>query len=209
MGVFVGGLAANVLIGVFCGLLGIFLARAACLWYCYDIIERDSDSDNLAGQTQRALQEIKALMPVVKYEEAQEQSPWCSPVAAAEAAAVLCGCDCDDEANSNSPTSSCHLANAHIPVVQPDKMLAPPESAVVRVVSGDSSETPTSCSVCLEEFRLTDDVMVLPCYHVFHDVCALTWFSEKSVPTCPLCLQAVLSHPRVPVQGPQLEILVL
>jgi E3 ubiquitin-protein ligase RNF115/126 len=34
---------------------------------------------------------------------------------------------------------------------------------------------PSSCSVCGDEFSQDDDAKKLPCKHIFHDLCILTW----------------------------------
>lgn len=49
--------------------------------------------------------------------------------------------------------------------------------------------TESSCSICLEPFRLGDNLTGLPCEptipHVFHKACIELWFSRSSA--CPLC----------------------
>ncbi len=42
-----------------------------------------------------------------------------------------------------------------------------------------------SCSVCKDDFEIKQDVTVLPCKHVFHDDCILTWLKERN--SCPTC----------------------
>ena len=43
------------------------------------------------------------------------------------------------------------------------------------------------CSICLEEFRDEDDIVVFECdpKHYFHADCGLEWLKNK--PECPLC----------------------
>ena len=41
------------------------------------------------------------------------------------------------------------------------------------------------CSVCKEEFKLTEKVIKLPCNHVFHPNCINTWLSQHN--SCPTC----------------------
>jgi len=43
-----------------------------------------------------------------------------------------------------------------------------------------------SCSICLEEYELGEEIRVLPCKHTFHSNCIFPWLTERS-PTCPLC----------------------
>uniref|UniRef100_A0A1A9WHL2 RING-type domain-containing protein n=1 Tax=Glossina brevipalpis TaxID=37001 RepID=A0A1A9WHL2_9MUSC len=42
-----------------------------------------------------------------------------------------------------------------------------------------------SCVICLDDFKLYDNVRVLACYHIFHTNCFNPWLKRN--PTCPLC----------------------
>ena len=48
----------------------------------------------------------------------------------------------------------------------------------------------TECSVCLEEFAIGDKVMILPCYHNFHEKCIREWLPIHK--NCPLCRANIL-----------------
>jgi len=49
------------------------------------------------------------------------------------------------------------------------------------------------CAICFEDYPSLDTrVVVLPCSHCFHPVCAARWFCQGSR-KCPLCKQAVES----------------
>lgn len=41
------------------------------------------------------------------------------------------------------------------------------------------------CDICLYYYQLDDEVMVLPCAHLYHKECILPWFEEHT--TCPDC----------------------
>ncbi|KAL6218652.1 hypothetical protein ACLB2K_011862 [Fragaria x ananassa] len=41
------------------------------------------------------------------------------------------------------------------------------------------------CSICMEDFAVSDAVFCTPCWHVFHDKCIVRWLGEKL--HCPLC----------------------
>ncbi|KAK3550184.1 hypothetical protein QTP86_021220, partial [Hemibagrus guttatus] len=42
-----------------------------------------------------------------------------------------------------------------------------------------------TCAVCLEDFRLKDELAMLPCQHGFHKRCLLKWLEVRCV--CPMC----------------------
>lgn len=46
----------------------------------------------------------------------------------------------------------------------------------------------TECCVCLCEYDNNDVVHMLPCNHIFHRRCIVTWFQKQ--PRCPLCLDS-------------------
>ena len=47
------------------------------------------------------------------------------------------------------------------------------------------TEIYTSCSICLEEFKLEESIRVTNCNHIFHHKCIEEWICKS--PTCPLC----------------------
>mmetsp|Transcript_126340 Transcript_126340/g.404476 ORF Transcript_126340/g.404476 Transcript_126340/m.404476 type:complete len:106 (+) Transcript_126340:474-791(+) len=52
------------------------------------------------------------------------------------------------------------------------------------------------CAVCLSDFDVGADNVVLPCRHTFHSSCVLRWLAEfKS--TCPLCCAEVVIEPSI------------
>ncbi|KAI5624423.1 RING finger protein 122, partial [Silurus asotus] len=42
-----------------------------------------------------------------------------------------------------------------------------------------------TCAVCLEDFKIKDELAVLPCQHGFHKRCLLKWLEVRCV--CPMC----------------------
>ncbi|EOD16740.1 zinc finger-containing protein, partial [Emiliania huxleyi CCMP1516] len=54
---------------------------------------------------------------------------------------------------------------------------------------GASSSEDASCLVCLEPFCVGEQVMTLPCFHIFHAHCAARWLAESGV--CPICKHRV------------------
>ncbi|KAM5355653.1 hypothetical protein ACJ41O_002299 [Fusarium nematophilum] len=50
----------------------------------------------------------------------------------------------------------------------------------------DREDDHLGCSICTEDFKVGEDVRVLPCQHQFHPVCIDPWLVNVSG-TCPLC----------------------
>ena len=42
-----------------------------------------------------------------------------------------------------------------------------------------------SCSVCKDEFEISQNVLLLPCKHIFHDECIQPWLKDRN--SCPTC----------------------
>ncbi|KAF4997347.1 hypothetical protein FGRMN_3932 [Fusarium graminum] len=64
-------------------------------------------------------------------------------------------------------------------------------SAVARASSSpegaeDEASAQLGCSICTEDFKMGEDVRVLPCKHQFHPACIDPWLINVSG-TCPLC----------------------
>ena len=47
-----------------------------------------------------------------------------------------------------------------------------------------------SCSVCLEAYRVGDEVRTIPCFHTFHVGCIDPWLSERA--ECPICKHSAI-----------------
>ena len=43
------------------------------------------------------------------------------------------------------------------------------------------------CSICLDAVEANDELMTLPCFHVFHERCGLAWLIRNENMTCPHC----------------------
>ena len=41
------------------------------------------------------------------------------------------------------------------------------------------------CSICLTEFVNSDNLIILPCNHYYHEACVTKWFEKEK--TCPIC----------------------
>ena len=41
------------------------------------------------------------------------------------------------------------------------------------------------CVICLEQFKVGDEVLRIPCIHLFHSKCICKWFKNHN--NCPIC----------------------
>ncbi|XWS74683.1 hypothetical protein CRYUN_Cryun01aG0019000 [Craigia yunnanensis] len=58
----------------------------------------------------------------------------------------------------------------------------------------DSLSSPSSCSICLGEYKDSDMLRLLPdCGHIFHLKCVDSWLRLN--PTCPICRNSPVSTP--------------
>uniref|UniRef100_A0A8D0GX77 RING finger protein 122 n=1 Tax=Sphenodon punctatus TaxID=8508 RepID=A0A8D0GX77_SPHPU len=55
-----------------------------------------------------------------------------------------------------------------------------------------------TCAVCLEDFKVKDELGVLPCQHAFHRKCLVKWLEVRCV--CPMCNKPI-AGPTEPHQG--------
>ncbi|XP_073225962.1 uncharacterized protein [Cicer arietinum] len=49
----------------------------------------------------------------------------------------------------------------------------------------EKNEDGMRCAICLENFEATEEVMITPCNHMFHEDCLVTWLTSKG--QCPVC----------------------
>ena len=42
-----------------------------------------------------------------------------------------------------------------------------------------------NCVICMEDFKIGDEVLFIPCLHVFHKNCIVEWFKDHN--DCPVC----------------------
>ncbi|MBE3111506.1 MAG: hypothetical protein IMZ46_13550 [Acidobacteria bacterium] len=76
----------------------------------------------------------------------------------------------------------------------PQSNAAPPatEDAMAKLERKKMDETmrtkeggKVECTVCIDEVKIGDEVIFLPCKHWFHEACVTMWLKEHN--TCPIC----------------------
>ncbi|KAI0191698.1 putative RING finger domain protein [Xylaria flabelliformis] len=82
------------------------------------------------------------------------------------------------EANpqSNAPPPASENVIASLPKKKLDEKMLGPE------LKGE-------CTICIDEVKVGDEVMVLPCKHWFHEECASLWLKQHN--SCPVCRAAI------------------
>lgn len=86
------------------------------------------------------------------------------------------------------------LAQYHQPTRTPASSEAVNGLRREKLRAGNGGVIGETCCVCHECYKEGDNVMHLPCEHVFHEGCVLPWFEEHN--TCPVCRFAL------PVESP-------
>lgn len=53
------------------------------------------------------------------------------------------------------------------------------------------NESYDSCTICLNDFIIDENILKLSCNHIYHEECIKLWFKKKS--NCPNCLNSFSS----------------
>ncbi|XP_063696255.1 E3 ubiquitin-protein ligase goliath [Culicoides brevitarsis] len=75
------------------------------------------------------------------------------------------------------------------------------------IKSDDKEIDSDCCAICIEPYKVADQVRVLPCKHEYHKVCIDPWLLEHR--TCPMCKLDILKHYGFVFTGSQESILQL
>lgn len=86
--------------------------------------------------------------------------------------------------------------------VNPQSNAAPPasEDALSKMVRKPvdaemlGTDDKTECSICIDEMKIGDTAMFLPCKHWFHEDCVVLWLKEHN--TCPICRTPIEKNDR-------------
>jgi hypothetical protein len=82
------------------------------------------------------------------------------------------------QSNAAPPASEDALSRLERKKVD-DKMLEP--------------EGRVECTICIDEMKKGEDVVILPCKHWFHEQCVVMWLKEHN--TCPICRTPMETNP--------------
>jgi hypothetical protein len=58
------------------------------------------------------------------------------------------------------------------------------------IISVSEIDGNSSCSICLDDFNSTTEILFLDCKHIYHAPCILEWITKD--PSCPLCRNSEL-----------------
>ena len=58
------------------------------------------------------------------------------------------------------------------------------------IISVSDIDENSSCSICLDDFNSTTEILFLDCKHIYHSQCILEWITKD--PSCPLCRNSEL-----------------
>lgn len=61
-------------------------------------------------------------------------------------------------------------------------------------MEGTDSEEDNICTICQDDLKPGDEVRILPCGHVFHNLCILPWIGGENMTnskSCPICKQPI------------------
>ena len=62
-----------------------------------------------------------------------------------------------------------------------------------KVTSEDELQLHNECSICLDPYVKKQNIILLPCNHVFHSKCIKEWIAKnEECPTCPNCRETIL-----------------
>ena len=76
-----------------------------------------------------------------------------------------------------------NMNNPNVSPVQRNVLESLPEITLDDISKLDGEKK--NCVICLNDFKVGDKVMILPCVHIFHSQCIRDWFGSKD--TCPIC----------------------
>ena len=89
-------------------------------------------------------------------------------------------------ASSGVESTSCESGNPTR--AMEDEVLSHCADVVITKLKGE----PESCTVCMEEMKIGDRILILPCIHKFHKDCILTWLRQSG--KCSECRTSITAR---------------
>ncbi|KFA50244.1 hypothetical protein S40293_03316 [Stachybotrys chartarum IBT 40293] len=122
-------------------------------------------------------------IPIVKFGSQQPPKP--DPELEMDAATTDAEHTTTNDRSLNNASNAQELPDSHDAHTATRSSMTP-SSRPTQDVDGEANGGHLGCTICTEDFRVGEDVRVLPCSHQFHPNCIDPWLINVSG-TCPLC----------------------
>lgn len=60
---------------------------------------------------------------------------------------------------------------------------------IKKVKESDLENLLNECSICLDEYKINDKIMILDCEHIYHKECIKLWLDKND--NCPICREII------------------
>jgi hypothetical protein len=80
-----------------------------------------------------------------------------------------------------------------IPEISEETLNNFPERVITKADLNNTVNAQKECVICLNNFEENENVITLPCLHIFHSKCIKDWLRNGS-PECPICKTTVNSN---------------
>tara|TARA_B110000902_G_scaffold261494_2_gene336379 strand:+ start:49 stop:405 length:357 start_codon:yes stop_codon:yes gene_type:complete len=60
---------------------------------------------------------------------------------------------------------------------------------IKKINGSDLENLINECSICLEEYKINEKIMILDCDHIYHKECINLWLNENH--NCPICRENI------------------
>ena len=94
------------------------------------------------------------------------------------------GININDE-NDSSNLSSSESSEEQVDPTKKEKYLFELDEFQYKHIKKYDSHLDVKCPICLSKFKRVDIIKELPCKHIYHKGCVLTWLKSSNL--CPLC----------------------
>ncbi|CCE34540.1 uncharacterized protein CPUR_08473 [Claviceps purpurea 20.1] len=111
-----------------------------------------------------------------------QNAPTAEDISAAPAASVAQSAEAKTAAAARTAMATARTSDDHISSKRESRV----DGADGPADEHSENEAYLGCSICTEDFKVGEDVRVLPCNHQFHPHCVDPWLTNVSG-TCPLC----------------------